>query len=133
EFNLKQDVAAAQVVFDSKVPLAVVPCMGVCNFLSTTVPELQHYLGGKNELCDYLVNIVAGYTNNPFAWSKVIWDVSAIAMLVVPDALESVILPTPVLTDDCYYAADSARHPFVYVRHLNRDKIFADLFRKLTK
>ncbi|MBQ3125943.1 MAG: nucleoside hydrolase [Clostridia bacterium] len=133
EFNLKQDVAAAQIVFDSKVPLAVIPCMGVCNFLSTTVPELQYYLGGKNDLCDYLVKIVAGYAKNPFAWSKVIWDVSAIALLTNPTALETVIIPTPVLTNDCFFAEDKARHPYIYVRHLNRDKIFADLFTKLAK
>lgn len=134
EFNLRQDVAAAQIVFDSKVPLAVIPCSGVCSFLATTVPELEYYLGGKNELCDYLVKIVAGYTKNPYAcWSKVIWDVSAIALLVNPGALDKVIIPTPVLTDDCHFATDTARHPYIYVRSLSRDKIFADLFPKLAK
>ncbi len=131
EFNLRQDVAAAQIVFDSKVPLALIPCNGVCSFLSTSVPELQYYLGGQNELCDYLVNIVAAYTKNPYAWSKVIWDVSAIALLTVPNALDTVILPTPILTDDCYFATDTARHSFLYVRNLNRDAIFAHLFKKL--
>ena len=131
EFNLRQDVATAQVVFDSKVPLALIPCNGVCSFLATSVPELQYYLGGKNEFCDYLVKIVAAYTSKPYAWSKVIWDVSAIALLTVPEALETVILPTPVLTDDCYFANDTARHPFIYVRHLKRDAIFAHLFKKL--
>ena len=131
EFNLRQDIAAAQIVFDSKVPLALIPCNGVCSSLSTSVPELQYYLGGKNELCDYLVNIVAAYTKNPYAWSKVIWDVSAVALLTVPNALDTVILPTPILTDDCYFATDTARHPFIYVRNLNRDAIFAHLFKKL--
>ncbi|MBQ2767854.1 MAG: nucleoside hydrolase [Clostridia bacterium] len=131
EFNLRQDVSAAQIIFDSKVPLALIPCNGVCSFLSTSVPELQYYLGGKNELCDYLVNIVAAYTKNPYAWSKVIWDVSAVALLTVPNALDTVILPTPILTDDCYFATDTARHSFIYVRNLNRDAIFAHLFKKL--
>lgn len=133
EFNLKQDVAAAQVVLDSGVPLAVIPCEGVCSFLATTVPELKFYLGGKNPLCDYLIDIVAAYTRRPFAWSKVIWDVSAVALLTVPQALEPVILPTPILTDDCHYAHDAARHPFLYVRRLSRDAIFADLFTRLAQ
>lgn len=47
EFNLKQDIAAAQIVFNAKVSLVQIPCMGVCNFLSTSVPELKYYLGGK--------------------------------------------------------------------------------------
>lgn len=134
EFNLKQDVASAQIVMDSKVKFVMIPCMGVCNFLNTTVAELQHYLGGKNELCDYLVKIVDSYNSKRVtAWSKPIWDVSALALLTVPGAFETVVLPTPVLTNDCYFAQDSARHPFVYVRWMNRDKIFADLFAKLGK
>ena len=37
EFNLKQDVPAAQVVLDSGVPLIIVPCLGVTSHLLTTL------------------------------------------------------------------------------------------------
>ena len=131
EFNLRQDVAAAQIVLDSKVPFVQIPCNGVCTEFLTTVPELEYYLGGKNELCDYLVNIVRGYTNKPYGWSKVVWDVTAVAALVYPKALDMVIIPTPILTDDCHYAKDDARHPFIYTRRIRRDPIYADLFEKL--
>ena len=131
EFNLKQDVAAAQIVLDSKVPFVQIPCNGVCTEFLTTVPELEYYLGGKNELCDYLVDIVRGYTKKPYGWSKVVWDVTAVAAIVEPKALDMVIIPTPILTDDCHFAKDDARHPFIYVRRIRRDPIYADLFEKL--
>jgi len=132
EFNLKQDVKAAQIVFDSGVPLLVVPCVGVCTEFRTTVPELEYYLRGKNELCDYLVDITAAYNRHGVpAWSKVIWDVTAVAALILPSSLDMVVIPRPYLTDDCRYATDNARPHYIYVRNINRDKLFADLFTKL--
>ena len=41
EFNLMQDVPAAQVLFDCGVPLVQIPCMGVTTHLATTIPELE--------------------------------------------------------------------------------------------
>ena len=130
EFNMVQDVRSAQVVLDSGVPFYQIPCSGVCDHLISTIPELEYYLAGKNKLCDYLVSIVRTYPgeNNVYCWSKVIWDVSAIAALVTPEALDTVIIPTPVLTDNSLYAFDSSRHHMIYVRSLDRDKIFRKLF-----
>ena len=131
EFNLKQDVAAAQIVLDSKVPFVQIPCNGVCTEFLTTIPELEYYLRGKNELCDYLVDIVRSYTKKPYGWSKVVWDVTAVAAIVDPKALDMVIIPTPILTNDCHFAKDDARHPFIYVRRIRRDPIYADMLEKL--
>ncbi|MBE6610493.1 MAG: nucleoside hydrolase [Ruminococcaceae bacterium] len=133
EFNMRQDVPAAQVVLDSKVPFLQVPCVGVCDMLHTTVPELKYYLDGKNKLSTYLCNIVASYNSgNAYCWSKVIWDVSAVAAIITKGFGEPVVLPTPILTGDSLYAFDTARHPMLYVRSLNRDRIFADLFKTIT-
>ena len=73
EFNLSQDLAAGQVLFDCGVPLVQIPAFGVTNFLITTVPELEACLAGKNKICDYLVDNVKAYSNDHFAWSKAIW------------------------------------------------------------
>ena len=133
EFNMRQDVPAAQVVLDSKVPFLQVPCVGVCDMLHTTVPELKYYLDGKNKLSTYLCDIVASYNSgNAYCWSKVIWDVSAVAAILTKGFGEPVVLPTPILTGDSLYAFDTARHPMLYVRSLNRDRIFADLFKTIT-
>ena len=132
EFNLRQDIPGAQLLFDSGIPLYVIPCDGVCSQFITTVPELEYYLAGKNPLCDYLCRITAGYTKEPYGWSKVIWDVTAVAALTVPDAEETVTIPRPILTSDCRWAFDAARKPYVYVRKIRRDPIYADLFRKLS-
>lgn len=133
EFNLYQDVMSAQVVFDSGIPLIQIPCAGMCSELRTTVPELEFYLRGKNELCDYLVDIVRSYTSKPYAWSKVIWDVAALAVLTLPEALGYSVIPAPYVTSECRYAFNGERHHYIYANRLSRDAIFADLFRKLSE
>lgn len=131
EFNLRQDIAAAQVVFDSGIPMVQVPCDGVCSQFVTTVPELEYYLGGKNGLCDYLVDNVRQECKS-YACSRIIWDVTAAAVLIRPDACQIVTVPRPYVTSDCLYAYDLARPHYGYVRSLNRDIIYGDLFRRLT-
>ena len=132
EFNMRQDVPATKVVFDSGVPLLQVPCAGVCTELVTSVPELEYYLRGKGELCDYLVDNVARECRDKYACSRIIWDVAAAATLICPAGCEIVRLPRPIITSECCYAHDTSRPHYLYVRRLNRDAIYGDLFRRLT-
>ena len=133
EFNLYQDVAAAQVVFDSGIPLVHIPCVGVCTEFLTTIHELNYYLAGKNELCDYLLQATDAYLNRPgkVVQSKVIWDVTAVAAITRPDTLDMVEIPRPIVTDNELYAFDMARPPYIYVRRIKRDALYLDLFDKL--
>ncbi|MFL7810400.1 MAG: nucleoside hydrolase, partial [Anaerolineae bacterium] len=52
EFNLGQDVLAAQVVFDSGVPLVQIPCKNVAEHLRTTIPEMAAYVKGQGAIGD---------------------------------------------------------------------------------
>ncbi len=131
EFNLMQDVLAAQVVFNSGVPFVVMPCRPVVSHFHTTLPELKHYLEGKNELSDYLYNIVVEYSHGQDAYSKVIWDVTAVAWLVNPGWIKTNLVHSPVLTDQVTYSVDHSRHFIRMAEELNRDAIFRDLFHKL--
>ncbi len=133
EFNLKQDVLAAQVVLNSGVPFVIMPCRPVVSHFHTTIPELKYYMEGKNELSDYLYNIVVEYSGGRDAWSKVIWDVTAVAWLVNPSWISTEIVHSPVLTDQVTYSVDNNRHFIRMANDLNRDAIFRDLFAKLTK
>lgn len=132
EFNLYQDVMSAQVVFDSGIPLIQIPCAGMCTEFVTTIPELEYYLRGKNELCDYLVDIVRSYTKKPYGWSKVVWDVTAVAVLVCPEAFRYSIIPRPYVTLEGRYAFNTEREQYIYVNKLSRDPVYADLFIKLS-
>ena len=131
EFNLMQDVPAARVVLDCGVPFTLVPCMGVASHLLATVPDMKDAIGGKNALCDALVELFGEYSSDHFGWAKEIWDVSTIAYLVNPDWIPTVLEHSPLLTDDCHWAHDANRHFTRVATFARRTPIFRDLYRKL--
>jgi len=58
EFNLGQDIFASQIIFDSGVPLVLIPCMTVASHLTTTEAELREQLKGKSAIGTYLADNV---------------------------------------------------------------------------
>ncbi|MDR2687383.1 MAG: nucleoside hydrolase, partial [Oscillospiraceae bacterium] len=94
EFNLKGDVAAARATFLSGAALVQLPCMGVVSAFTTTKPELECWLGGKNALCDYLarntIDEAESYAKGR-PWSRVLWDVTAVAWLLGGMTLDRVV------------------------------------------
>lgn len=136
EFNLYQDVAAARVIFGCKVPLVQLPCMGVVSAFTVSKAELEAHLKGKNKLCDYLVqntiDEVKEYCDSPI-WSRVIWDVTAVAWLVDEAFMSTNIVHSPIPEYDGRYAFDERRHFMKYVYDIDRDMLLRDLFMKLER
>lgn len=137
EFNIKQDVAAARIVFGSGAPLVMLPCMGVVSGFTTTGPELSHWLQGKNPLCDYLVRQTCEEANRYASgrvWSRVIWDVTAVGWLLNDreQFMLDKLIPTPIPEYDHHYAQDPRRPLCRYVYFVKRDALMGDLFSHLT-
>ena len=131
EFNLKQDVPAARIIFDCGVPFVQIPCRNVASHLLTTLPELEAYVAGKSAVGDFLTETVRGYHKDHYAWAKEIWDLSATAYLVNPNWVTTRLVHSPILTDQVTYSHDAGRHFMRVAVQLNRNAIFADVFRKL--
>ena len=138
EFNLGQDVAAGRIVYGCGAPLIMLPCLGVVSTFTTTGPELDHWLRGKNPLCDFLVKItvdeVKTYAEGK-VWSRVLWDVTAVGWLLNDDHrfLHSRLIPTPVPEYDHHWGSAPLNPLCRYVYHVNRDALLGDLFGKLAK
>jgi inosine-uridine nucleoside N-ribohydrolase len=133
EFNLGQDVLAAQVIFDGGAPVFQIPCKNVAEHLRTTVPEMATYVRSQGPIGDYLYETFVNYREDHFAWSKVIWDISTIGYLNNPDWVPSEVRPSPVLLDNATWGAeDPSRHPYRVAVDVRRDEVFGDLFRKLS-
>lgn len=135
EFNMMQDVAAARVVFGCGVPLVQIPCCGVADRFSTTQWELEHWLRGKNALCDYLIDHTVEAAERYAAgqpWSRVIWDVTAVGWLIGGDRFTcSRLCRSPIPEYDHHYGFDDRRHPIRCVTEVYRDALIRDLFEKL--
>lgn len=133
EFNLGQDVPAAQVVFNSGVPPVQIPCAGVASHLLTTVAEMEEYVKPCGEIGQYLFDTYESYRKDKFARSKEIWDIAATGYLIDPDWVTSDLIPSPILTDQITWSVDTSRHSIRIARMVNRDSIFGDLFSKLER
>lgn len=135
-FNAGQDVAAARVLLNSGVPLVLIPGKGVVERFSTTGPELDYWLKGKNEFCDYIVDKTAreaGICNGNKCWSRPISDVAAVAWLQDEKFMLDRLEHSPVMEYDHLYAEDKRRIFIRYVYSIDRDKLMEDLFTRISK
>lgn len=135
EFNLKQDVGGVQVLFDSGVPLVLVPCMGVVSHFHSTIPEIDRHVRPHGRIGEFLAMRFAELATergvSEIGWSKVIWDMVAVGWLLDADWAPSALMPTPILTDSATYSVDRSRHLMRYVTHVQRDPLLQDFIRKL--
>lgn len=136
EFNMYQDIAAARIIFGCGVPFVHLPCGGVVDNFYTTKPELEYWLVNKNPLADYLAkNAIAeaeSYASGK-VWSRVIWDVTAVAWLLNENDrfMNSRLIASPIPEYDNRYSLAPERHFIRYVYKINRDALMNDLFKNL--
>lgn len=137
EFNLQGDVAAARVVFDSGVPLYVVPCKPVASHLLVTHHELHASMSADSPVSRILYSRFVGWlksaagTPEARATSKVLWDLAAVAWLVLPGSVHSYHYPTPRIASDGSYVHDPRRPACRLAYELDRDAISTDFFTRL--
>lgn len=138
EFNMKQDIAAARVVMNSGAPFVQLPCMGVVSDFTVSAPELEYWLKDKNPLADYLarntIKEAEAYASGK-PWTRVIWDVTAVAWLVNDKNrfMLSRIEKTRLPSYDHHYEEKDTCTDMRYVYHIWRDTLMEDLIRKLLK
>jgi inosine-uridine nucleoside N-ribohydrolase len=131
EFNLKQDVYASQLLFDSGVALVHVPCFSVADHLITTQDEIDHYVRPAGKVGAFLADRYTEYVDAGVGVSKVIWDIAATGWLLDESWTTTVLATSPVLTDGMTWSRDPGRHLMGEVVEVNRDAIFGDLFKRL--
>jgi hypothetical protein len=148
-FNLEQDRLAAQLVFDSGVPLVYLPGYHVGAQLRLSLPEMERHVRGAGAIGAHLHEL---YTHNPLwplvgieraealhpqhASSWVIWDLINVAWMLEPAWVPSELVRTPRLGDDLRWQrgeADAGR-PWMREAHaVQRDAIFSDFFARLRR
>ena len=138
EFNMKQDIAAARIVMGSGVPFVQLPCNGVVNRFLISKPELEYWLKGKNALADYLaehtIEAAEKYASGT-AWTRCIWDVTAVAWLLNDRDrfMRARVVPTHLPTYEHQYAEVPEDIEMQYVYHIQRDALMTDLLRKIVE
>ncbi len=131
EFNMQGDIHASRIILDSGVPLVLFPCIHVAEQLRTTLAEVERYVKGRGAIGDYLCEIYRACARDHFAYSRVIWDLAPLAWLIDAKLAETVLRPSPRLTELLTWSIDPRRHLIREALQLRRDGVFRDLFTKL--
>ena len=131
EFNFRQDIEAVRTVFESKVKLTIIPCKNVASNLRTSIYELEHFLKGKSELCDYLCQRFYNDGVHGIQERRVIWDISVIAYMINKEWFETEEVSCPIINDDTSYKIIENNHKITMVNYVHANKICKDLFKKL--
>ncbi len=136
EFNMVQDIAAARVVYESRIPYVQLPCRGVVSAFTISRPELEYWLVGKNPLADYLaknaIDAAERYASGK-PWTRVIWDVTAVAWLLNDGDrfMCSRIIKAPIPNYENRYSDNPNGAPMRYVYYIKRDALMNDLIGKI--
>ena len=136
EFNLRQDLRAARVIFGCGVPVVQLPCCGVVDHFTVSRPELEYWLLGKNPLADYLArNTISCGDSYALGkpWTRVIWDVTAIGWLLNDGErfMHDELSPVPQIGLDGSWSFGDGERKIRRVIHINRDALMEDLIEKL--
>ncbi len=135
DYNLDQDYKAGQILFESRVPLVLMPGCWVTINLRSDI-ENTRALYGHNPLCDYLAKITEDrykMVGCPEGWARTLWDLGAPALIDVPQCFTMEIMKTPILTDERKYAFSDDRHELIMVTGLDRGPIFERAWSLLKK
>ena len=134
EFNLRNDIAAANVVYDSGITVWQVPS-NVYSQVSVSYTELEEKIGGTSKLADYLINQTVEWNRThcpePIE-SRSLGDSPAISLLLYPRGGNFRITPAPRFGQEGHYLPGSG-HPIRVVESVDVRFLLEDMFAKIRK
>ncbi len=122
-FNIKKDILAAQIIFDSGIDLTIIPACGVANKLKIYRRD-ENYIKGKGEIGDYLWKIFMQRLWKP----KAVYDIAAVAALKSPDWCRCITAPRPALLKNGRFNHENTKGTITVITDIAEDKIKKDLF-----
>ena len=134
EFNLGNDIAAANVVYDSGITVWQVPS-NVYSMVSVSYTELDEKIGGTSQLADYLISQMVEwnrtYHPEPIE-SRSLGDSPAISLMLYPRGGNFRVLPSPRFGQEGHYLP-GAGHPIRVVESIDVRFLLEDMFAKIRK
>jgi purine nucleosidase len=134
EFNLRNDIAAANVVYDSGITVWQVPS-NVYSQVSVSYAELGEKIRGTSKLADYLIDQTVEW--NRTYWpepieSRSLGDSPAISLLLYPRGGNFRNVPAPRFGQEGHYLPGSG-HPIRVVESVDVRFLLEDMFAKIRK
>ncbi|MBM7570585.1 nucleoside hydrolase [Aquibacillus albus] len=137
EFNLSNDISAANVILKSAIPLWQVP-KNVYRMVKVGIAELEHRIRPHGEIGNYLFEQLAEYNHSPYwrnPWgdSWCLGDSPAVSLLIDDHPFHYEEKDAPLVTEDmCYVsgASNSSRKIRVY-NYIDSRFTLEDMFAKI--
>jgi purine nucleosidase len=134
EFNLRNDIAAANVVYDSGITVWQVPS-NVYSQVSVSYAELEEKIRGTSKLADYLIDQMIEW--NRTYWpepleSRSLGDSPAISLMLYPRGGNFRMTPAPRFGQEGHYLPGSG-HPIRVVEAVDVRFLLEDMFAKIRK
>jgi purine nucleosidase len=134
EFNLRNDIPAANVVFDSGIQLWQVPA-NVYSAVSVSYTELDERIGGTSKLADYLIRQLvewnATWHPEPIE-SRSLGDSPAVSLILNPRGGSFRTIPAPRFDQQGTYVPGSG-HPVRVCASVDVRFLLEDMFAKIRK
>ena len=134
EFNLRNDIPAANVVFDSGITIWQVPAT-VYSMVSVGYAELEEKIGGTSKLADYLIRQLiewnAEHNGEPIE-HRSLGDSPAISLILNPRGGVSRTIPAPRFGREGGYLPGSG-HPIKVFETVDVRYLLEDMFAKIRK
>ena len=134
EFNLRNDITAANVVYDSGITVWQVPS-NVYSQVSVSYTELEERIGGTSKLADYLISQLVEWNDmwhpEPIE-SRSLGDSPAVSLMLFPRGGSFRTIPAPRFGQDGHYLPGS-EHPVRVVESIDVRFLLEDMFAKIRK
>ena len=134
EFNLSNDIHAANVVFGSGITVWQVPS-DVYTKVSVSYAELEEKIGGTSKLADYLISQLIEWnaTHHPEPIeSRSLGDSPAISLILFPRGGTFRTIPAPRFGQEGHYIPGSG-HPIKVCESVDVRFLLEDMFAKIRR
>jgi inosine-uridine nucleoside N-ribohydrolase len=132
EFNLRNDITAANVVYDSGITVWQVPS-NVYSMVSVGYTELEEKIGGTSKLADYLISQLVEWNDT---WhsepieSRSLGDSPAVSLMLFPRGGSFRTIPAPRFDHEGQYVPGSG-HPIRVTEATDVRFLLEDMFAKI--
>jgi purine nucleosidase len=134
EFNLSNDIAAANLVYDSGITIWQVPS-NVYSQVSVSYAELEEKIRGTSDLADYLIDQMVEWnaTHHPEPIeSRSLGDSPAVSLMLFPRGGNFRTVPAPRFGREGHYLPGSG-HPVRVVESVDVRFLIEDMFAKIRR
>jgi len=134
EFNLRNDIPAANVVLDSGITVWQVPA-NVYSAVSVGYAELEEKIGGTSKLADYLISQLVEWNaarHTEALEFRSLGDSPAVSLILNPRGGDFRTIPSPRFDEEGHYVP-GAGHPLRVCESVDVRYLLEDMFAKIRR